>query len=227
VQDERVLVATARREVSMRSLPNATLLSCVFLLLGPNVTASLDDGQTTTLASVFNREKVLAVTPWRVTGGRMFCVISQRDRSTGPDSPLSTKVMTVYSEEGTKLTQIFAFETPDTVMNMYPLDDYNGRLFVTWVGGSAYHFRVFAYLDGKVQQVLDVGSRGFPEFQIDEKGNESILITDERLENGVWTPVHGTTEIYRWNRKRYDKLGAVPWAKRFQCVSRESCALLK
>jgi len=136
-------------------------------------------------------------------------------------------VLTIYREDGAKLVRIFKFETPDSVLNVYPLGDYNGRLFTTWVGGSAYHLRVFAFVDGQVKQVLDEGAKIAPEFLYDDQGRESILITEPTMENGKWTAKSGTTTVFKWNGDSYDKIGAVLWVKRLQCLSKESCASLK
>jgi hypothetical protein len=135
--------------------------------------------------------------------------------------------LTIFREDGTKLVRVFKFETPDSVLNMYPLGDYDGRLFTTWVGGSAYHLRVLAYVDGKVKQVLDEGTRIAPEFLYDSQGQESVLITAPGMENGKWTAAIGTTMVFKWNGQSYDKIGTLPWAKRLQCLSKESCASLK
>jgi hypothetical protein len=93
---------------------------------------------------------------------------------------------------------------------MYPLGDFNGRLFTTWVGGSAYHLRVWAFVDGQVKQVLDEGTKMVPEFLYDDQGRESVLITDPVLENGKWTATNGTTAVFKWNGERYERIGTVP-----------------
>src|SRR6266571_2644546 len=102
-------------------------------------------------------ENLLTLVRWRVTGneGHLRCEVSQETAASNAASP--TRVLTIYREDGAKLVRIFKFETPDSVLNVYPLGDYNGRLFTTWVGGSAYHLRVFAFVDGQVKQVLDEG----------------------------------------------------------------------
>jgi len=136
-------------------------------------------------------------------------------------------VLTIYREDGTKLAKVFRFETPDSILNVYPLGDYNGRLFTTWVGGSAYHLRVFAFVDGQVKQVLDEGSKVAPELIYDDQGQESVLVTAPVMENGKWTSTSGTTTVFKWNGHGYDMIGSVPWAKRLQCVSTEVCESLK
>jgi hypothetical protein len=141
---------------------------------------------------------------------------------------LSTKALDIYQNTGSSVKRIFEFETPDTLLNMYPLGELDARLVTTWIGGSAYHIRGFAYIDGGVRQVLDAGSRGMPEVIIDKNEQEAILVTHMQMKNGQWgRNPDATTDIYKWNGKAYNKVGTVPWAKRLQCVSREPCALLK
>jgi len=134
--------------------------------------------------------------------------------------------MSIYREAGAKLAKIFNFETPDSLLNIYPLGDYNGRLFTTWVAGSAYHFRVRAFVDGQVKQVLNEGTKLPPEFLYDDAGRESILFTDPAMEKGKWAATNGTTTVFKWNGESYEKIGTVSWSKRLQCLSKESCASL-
>jgi hypothetical protein len=173
------------------------------------------------------RENLLALVRWRVAGheGHLRCEVSQVAAASDSASP--TRVLTIFREDGAKLVRVFKFETPDSVLNVYPLGDYNGRLFTGWVGGSAYHLRVFAFVDGQVKQVLDEGAKIAPEFLYDDQGRESILITEPTMENGKWIVTNGTTTVYKWNGQSYDKLGTVTWPKRLQCLSKESCPSLK
>jgi hypothetical protein len=172
-------------------------------------------------------ENLLALVRWRVTGHEVHlrCQVSQETAASAAASP--TRVLTIFRKDGAKLIRVFKFETPDSVLNMYPLGDYNGRLFTTWVGGSAYHLRVFAFVDGQVKLVLDEGAKIAPKFLYDDMGRQSILVTEPTMENGKWIATNGTTAVYKWNGQSYDKLGTVNWPKRFECLSIESCLSLK
>jgi hypothetical protein len=169
---------------------------------------------------------VLALAQWRVAGklGRLLCQVSQQSAN-ADRSPI--RILSIYREEGAKLPKVFNFETPDSLLNMYALGDYNSRLFTTWIGGSAYHLRVWAFVDGQVKQVLDEGAKIAPEFLYDDQGRESVLITDPAMENGKWTATNGTTTVFKWDGQGYEKIGTVPWLKRLRCLSKESCASLK
>jgi hypothetical protein len=164
--------------------------------------------------------KVVALAPWTVSSkvGDLVCEVSQKTIGGG-----SITVLTIYQSAGTKLTEIFSFKTLDSIVNIYQIGDYKGRLFTTWVGGSAYHVRVWAFADGRVKPVFDQGTKVQPELVYDDQGRESILLTDPSIENGKWTTKNGTTTVFRWNGENYSKVGTVAWMKRFQCVFEESC----
>lgn len=187
-------------------------------------TVSAQDSNQAVNPASPSAKNLLSLVRWRAGGkdGHLLCKVSQETAARDAASP--TRVLTIYREDGDKLVRIFKFETPDSVLNVYPLGDYNGRLFTTWVGGSAYHLRVWAFVDGQVKQVLDEGSKLPPEFLYDDKGQESVLITDPAMENGKWTAASGTTTVFKWTGQVYEKIGVVPWTKRLQCLSKESCA---
>jgi hypothetical protein len=200
---------------------------CLSLALLVSATLVAQEVAETATSDPPRGENLLALARWRVAGteGHLLCEVKQEIAATGVALP--TRVLTIYREDGAKLVQVFKFETPDSVLNMYPLGDYNGRLFTTWVGGSAYHLRVWAVVDGQVKQVLDEGTKIAPEFLYDYQGRESIFITDPALESGKWTAKNGITTVFKWTGHAYEKIGAVPWAKRLQCLSKQSCASLK
>lgn len=200
-------------------------LFCGLTLLLSFTAVAQETPNTATPATVSSRGKVVASAPWRVSSkeGRLFCEVSQKDASS---DKASMRVLTIYRTDGTKPVKIFTFETPDSLVNMYQIGDYNGRFFTTWVAGSAYHLRAWAFSDGRVKPVFDQGSKLFPELVYDDQERESVLITDPVIENGKWTATNGTTTVFKWNGKTYGKIGTVSWTKRFQCVSTESCTSL-
>ncbi len=208
----------------MRPFTSTTRLCFGLMLLTLVVAVAEGQTKTASAASASGGEKLVATTQWRIAGkqGRLLCQVSERaDAERSP-----TRVLSIYREEGAKLTKLFNFQTPDSLLNIYPLGDYNGRLFTTWVAGSAYHFRVWAFVEGQVKQVLDEGTKLPPEFLYDDQGRESILVNDPAMENGKWAAANGTTTVFKWNGESYEKIGTVPWSKRFQCLSKESCASL-
>jgi hypothetical protein len=176
---------------------------------------------------VVGETNLVAAVRWRVAGkqGHLRCEVGEQASVVKDDGIMRT--LTIYRELDGKLAKIFTFETPDSLLNVYPLGDYDARLFTTWVGGSAYHVRVFTVIDGQGKKVLEQGTKVAPEVLYDEQGRETVLINAPNTENGKWTMVNGTTTVFKWSGEKYETIGTVPWAKRFQCLSKESCAMLK
>ena len=206
---------------------------CVAVLLLSSVVSAQDEVPSVALASVSSDKDVISLTHWDVSDGDLVCIVSQSPDKLAPTfkrldgKPWVTRTLTIYRRNDTKIERIFEYETPQGFLNMYPLGELDDRLVTIWGGGSGYSIKVFAFLNGKVQQVLDTGSQYTPEFISDEHGYESILVSSDKFEKGTWSIVHGNTTVYKWNGRRYDVLGVVPWKKRFQCVSKESCVTLK
>jgi hypothetical protein len=187
----------------------------VTLVLFVGAATTQDNLRTTSLSSVLNGRKLLSLTHWNVKGAHLLCIVSTSE-------PEGEQMFDVYREEKDQLVSVFS-KTGDLIVSMAPLSSYNGRLLVTWSGGSAYYFRVFTYADGRVKQVLDESSKLSPEVLFDDQGRESILITEPRIDHGKWTSVHGSTTVFRWNGESYGKIGTIPWEKRLLCLSKESC----
>lgn len=216
------LVSTAQEAHTMRRFfPKPVRLFCALILLISS--AAIAQERTKTSGYSPSGDRLLALAQWRIAGrdGHLRCEVLQEAAN------LHSRVLTIYREDGNNLAKIFGFDTPDSILSVYPLGDYNGRLFTTWAGGSAYHFRVFAFVGGQVKQVLDEGSKLAPELTYDEQGRESVLISDPVIENGHWTAANGKTTVYKWDGQGYEKIGTVSWAKRLQCLSKGSCASLR
>jgi len=202
----------------------AGFFGLAFLLL---TTAAAQEPNKSAMAYLPRGESLRAYAGWRVTGkdGRLLCVVSEAAASKSDELP--TRSLRIYREKSSGLVELYKFASPDSVVSIFPLGDYDARLVVTWVGGSAYHLRILAFLEGQVKQVFDEGSKLLPEFLYDDQGRELVLITDPAIKNGKWTPTNGTTTVFKWDGAGYEKIGTVPWTKRLQCLSKESCASLK
>ena len=210
----------------MRDIFRAISVACALFAL--TYSSVLAQTRNTTLSSILNAE-VVSLTHWRVatSDGHLLCVVSERRTADGSVTSPPVRTLTVYRQNELKFSMLYRFETEDSILNAYPLGDYDARLFLTWAGGSAYHFRVLAYVGGEVEQVLEASSKLPPEVLYDSQGRESILVTQPEMKEGKWTAADGTTDVFKWNGKAYDELGSVPWAKRFHCVSKETCASAK
>src|SRR6266566_7732752 len=175
------------------------------------------DRGSATLFGVRAGEELISVVPWSVGDETLLCVVVERATKFWTPDTWPVRVMTIYRKRGAGLKKLFEDEPGDAFLEMHPLGEQDARLFTAWTGGSAYHFRVLAFVNGQVKQVLEAGARGMPEITIDENDRESILITDMDMVNSQWTRgADATTDIYKWNGAAYDKVGPVPWAKRLQ-----------
>jgi hypothetical protein len=210
--------------VRMTTAKIAGFFGLAFLLLA---TAAAQEPTKSAMAYLPQGESLRAYANWRVTGkdGRLLCVISEGAVSDSDELP--TRSLRIYREKSSSLVELYKFASPDSVVSVFPLGDYNARLVVTWVGGSAHHLRILAFLEGRVKQVFDEGSKLLPEFLYDDQGRELVLITDPAIKNGKWTPTNGTTTVFKWDGAGYEKIGTIPWAKRLQCLSKDACASLK
>jgi hypothetical protein len=170
-------------------------------------------------------EGPLAASSWSPTTKDDFmCTVTEAgDRRA---DALPTRTLSVARVGVKPPAVLFRFDTADTLVGMMPLGEVESRLLTVWMGATGYHIRVFAYTGAKVRQVLDTASRAFPEFVFDAFSHETILVTELTLENGEWTATRGMTQVHKWTGREYELLGRVPWARRFECQSRESCAAL-
>lgn len=201
----------------------AICVSLIFAALWPSLCRGQEKDAATTLSSVLHGEDTLALAPWSVSGLALLCVFNQNGHGSMHDSEsIPRRTMVVYRKEGKKLTRIFEAKTADWFFSAYPTRE-NGRFVVIWGAGSAYHIRVYAYLNGGVREVLDTGSRDLPEFLRTDEPQESILVTAPELVDGIWKNSAGTTAVFKWNGKTYAKIGTVPWSRRFECATAESC----
>jgi hypothetical protein len=221
-KNRQMFAPTSWREV-MRRYQGAVYILVMFIASIAISTHSQNGSQTITLPSLLRHEEVFALTPWSTSGADLLCVFSQsRQASQTNRESLPERRMVVYRRQGSSLTNVFETETADWFFSAYPTRE-GGRLLVIWGGGSAYHVNVYAYLTGKVRQVLDEGSRDVPEVSFDDEGRESILLTSPGMVDGTWKNSTGTTSVFMWNGNSYSKIGTFPWSRRFQCASGEPC----
>lgn len=187
------------------------------IVMVATITLTQKTAHADSLTSNLQGKNILSEVYWEMSDATLVCVVSKEPLDSTREDSLPTRTLRIYRESGNDLKQIFKYETPDSLLNIYSLAEVNGRLMTTWTGGSAIHIQVFAYLDGKVVHVLDAGSRGMPEVTINEDDEESILITEMAYKQGEWSRGPGAkTEIFRWKGKSYEKGKSVPWEKRFQ-----------
>jgi hypothetical protein len=195
---------------SLKSL----ISSCAVLFLFAYTFNHQSNVSGITFSSIVEHQHVLSAVPWTVGDSAFLCVVSERQVNNNQETAPS-RTMSVYRQDGQTLSKIFEFQTLDNFLNAYPLSEEEGRLFVSWVGGSSYHFRAYALTDGKVKQVLDASSRGMPEFRINNDESELILITHKTFVKGQWIRTNKSiTDVYQWNGQMYEVVASVPWEQR-------------
>jgi len=206
---------------------NGARIWFTLMLLVSATVAAQETAKLGTLAAASDESNLVAAVSWRVANkqGHLRCEVRQQNSAAKDSVP--TRTLSIYREDDGGHAKIFAFETPDSLLNVYALGDYDARLFTTWVSGSAYHVRIFAVVDGHVKEMLEQGTKVAPEVLYDDQGQEIVLITAPVMENGKWSSVNGTTTVFKWTGERFEKIGTVPWEKRVKCLSKESCASLK
>jgi hypothetical protein len=172
------------------------------------------DSPTVTLPSIVNRQHVLSIVPWTVGNRDLLTVVTERRITSGHETGL-IRVLSIYRKEGEALVKMLDFETLDSFVTAFPLNEVGGRLFVVWTAGSAYHFSVYASVGSNVKQVLGTASRGMPEFVFDSTESDSILVTQKMLVNGEWRRTEdSTTDVYAWDGTKYELVATVPWNMR-------------
>jgi hypothetical protein len=135
-----------------------------------------------------------------------------REQRTNSDQ-LPTRWLSFVDSHGTLTT---AIRTPDNFVAMYPVADANGLFVTVWLGGSAYHVRVFNWKNNKPHCVLDDGSKMFPEvvFSITQAKKTFIFLND--YSGDINNPANWITKCYRWDDRRMTLLKKIPGRSRFQ-----------
>lgn len=189
--------------------PLARFLSLLIALVSLNnegAWASAPEAQT----------EVVLTTRWAPREGRSLVV---KARTLVGDERGSAELLIF---DGNK--QLFSTIAFDEPYSAFCTSGPTPRLVTVWLSGNgAYHVRVFALRADKIVQVLDAGSKLFPEFAypaaIPAEASQQITIP-----KGEWRVDRGTSQaslvpsgadIYSWNGKEYVLRKDVPWAKRF------------
>lgn len=187
---------------------------------------------------------IVAMIPWAVSNNgsdlvELICVVRQTPSNGSPSEVRPERALDIYlmnassfysiDRSSSSISRAYSSDkTSDLILNIYPLGEVNGRLMTIWTTASAHNIVVFAYIHGEVRKVLDVYSKGLPEVIIDRNEQESILVTEMDTASGqLERSTNAITDVYKWNGTTYTKLGRVPWGKRFQCASTESCSNLR
>jgi hypothetical protein len=111
-----------------------------------------------------------------------------------------------------------AIQTADSLLSIFPLGEGNAPLVTVWLGGSAYHIRVFIWKNGKPNCVLDDGSKSFPEIVFDVTHTGDIFFFLNDAPGGPDDPANWTTKCYRWDDNKMVFVKKVPASARFRVL---------
>ncbi len=149
---------------------------------------------------------------WPNQNVNVICEV--HEQRSGTDA-LPTRELSFIDSHGRHVT---ATQTPDHFLSMFPIGDKNALLVTVWVGGSAYHVRVFTWKDNKPNCVLDDGSKTFPEFAFDVTGSKNIFFFLSDAPGGPDDPANWTTKCYRWDDSKMVFVKKVPASTRFRVL---------
>ena len=148
------------------------LLLAITVVAGssPSTAVAVDAAQAVTAASLRvdgdHKTFVVAVRVYRISGYEVEinCVA-------GCSSPVS------YHEP-----------VGDSPLGLFTRDQ-DGLIFSTWSAGSAYRVRVWRVSDRGIHKVVELSSRGRPDFQSDEFGRSTIRAFEGESSTGPLRPV--------------------------------------
>jgi hypothetical protein len=166
-------------------------------------------------STVFKENKVLYLSQWNVSEDlSISCDISEKDQN--PNS-LPTKTFSCYKKSDLENINLFSFDTPDHPVSMFQLKDIAGPFFTIWTSGSSYHFYVLAFINGKIEKVLETGSKSLPEFIMDSNGEDIVIINDIQWieEKGQLKPT-GKSILYKWDGNGYKIIKETSLDNRFK-----------
>lgn len=148
---------------------------------------------------------------------QILCVATHNNRP-------SPAELACYEGSSGELTKIYSMSPGDYPISIFSTSDVDPKLITIWVSGSAYILRIFYYEDGKITQVLEVGSKMMPEFVYPSaaigKGQQRIVVStmdwvsDLKTGQAVLQPV--LADVYQWSGTKFVVKKGIPWKKRFQ-----------
>ncbi len=153
------------------------------------------------------KERTNSQVLWPIHNSTVVCEV--HEQSSAPDD-LQTRELLFTDSYGNHIT---AIRTPDSFLSMYPISDESDLFVTVWVGGSAYHIRVFTWKDNKPYCVLDDGSKNFPEIVFDA-GNTFFFLSD--APGGPDNPTNWKTKCYQWNGETMAFIKEVSSGLRFE-----------
>lgn len=155
--------------------------------------------------------------PWDAGRNLIQCAVEEID-----SSGYRIKYLTFYNDSISTASELYRHRDLYYPMTIMPLRGNSRNLLTVWeTNGVNYIVRIYALVNGKVQEVLNETTSAMPEFFYETKGLEelSILIANMDLVNNKKTKTRDvqpvSANLYRWKDNKYIKVANVPWTKRF------------
>lgn len=183
-------------------------LIIAFAIFYPGVIEANAD--TTDITTVVSDSGLLAIQYWDVDEGTFLCVVQAYHEGEFP-----VRRLTIFKNSNSHFVKIFQYETIDNFIGFCLVNDH---LLVTWQGGSAFHFKIYAVGKDKIDLALDTGSHNPPEIaDINNDGLMEVLISEGAfLETDETIRYPKETSIYKWNGIKYAVFKKVKWENRFR-----------
>jgi hypothetical protein len=190
----------------MRGLRTLFLAIVSFCCNQPSISRNSVFAAVPSQATSEGAGEFVVLTRWDVGKERLFCAVwenSRRDPAAPPE-----RALVIYVGRHGAREELFRYAAMDVPLAAFPTAESNGNLVTVWVGGSALHVVVFHYANGSVQQVLEAGSRSFPELVLPAEGGEPAIITSDgsyrfdpltRTTRWEWT----RSSVFQWDGARY------------------------
>lgn len=194
---------TASKRLNNELMNKIILLILVFsLFASTNHTIAKDHRNSPT------NKDILFIAQWDVgLSSPLRVVVNEKEDI---NTKLLIRDLVIYKKLGPDDIKIFSFKTPDVPVSIGQTKDVGGRLVTVWVSGSSYHIYVYSIFSNKIIQVLNTGSRAFPEIIYNDQGDEVIIVTGRIHEK--------ESEIYHWQNNKYNLGKKVPYPERFNNI---------
>jgi len=163
----------------------------------------------TDIKTIMSDSGLLAMQYWDVNKGKFLCIAKTSRKGEFP-----VRQLIIFKASNGYFDKVFQYETIDNFTDFYLI---NNHLMATWQGGSAFHFKIYAVKENKIDLVLDAGSHNSPEIaDINNDGFMEILISE-----GAFLKADATirypkeTLIHKWDGTKYVLFKKVEWKDRF------------
>jgi hypothetical protein len=156
-------------------------------------------------SEIRHKDPEVAKLLWRCRRSIIVCEVHEKP-SEQNELPIRELSFTDLSGNNT-----IAVQTPDSFLGMFPTSDkVDAPLVTVWVGGSAYHIRVFEWEASQFRCILDDGSKIFPVITPENYQSDDIVFLLADYAGGPEDPANWTTRCYRWDNQTMTLIKDIP-----------------